>query len=558
MPPRQWLAQQRLSVAGPLRRAGLYGVVEGLLIIAQAGLIAWLVDQVIMSEQTLTALLTPALALVGVVVLRPVFQLLRVRTGINAASSVRGAVHARILTHAEALGPNELGALSRGELASQLTDQVEALDGYFARYLPQLIIATVVPLAIVTAAYTQDYIAASFFLLSAPLIPLFMALVGMGAERLNRDQFEALARLSGQFLDRVRGLSTLRLFGRIDDATQGIKTGSDEYRERSMRVLRVAFLSSAVLEFFASVAIAVVAIYVGFGLLGYIDFGPAPSLTLFSGLFVLLLAPEFFQPLRALAQHYHDRATAMGAAELLAEFESRPIPAPAPSRSDHAHTDHAADLTDAQLRAQAVVISRPNRGPILTVDTLNAKAGEIILIEGPSGSGKTSLLLALAGMLAPDSGNIQRHFQDTRIGWLGAPAFLSNASLRENIQLGYPEATPQAIEAAAYQAGVSEFAQRLSDGLDTHVGERGLGLSGGQAQRVALARAFCSPAPLILLDEPTAALDAETERWVITGIQSLASEGRCVVMASHDRVLRTIATRCYAITDGKLEVRSDA
>jgi ATP-binding cassette subfamily C protein CydD len=546
MTPQQWLARQRLEVAGRLRAAALFGVIEGVLIIAQAGLIAWIVQQTIMAERLLATLTLPIAALMGVVLLRPVLQRLRAGAGIRASAHVRASVHARLLAHAEALGPGGAQGISHGEISSQLTDQVSALDGYFSRYLPQMQIAIIVPLAIAAAAFTQDWIAASFLLLAAPLIPLFMALVGMGAERLNRDQFIALGRLSGQFLDRVQGLTTLRLFGRSRDATNGIIGASDAYRIRSMRVLRVAFLSSAVLEFFASIAIAVVAIYVGFGLLGYIEYGPAPALTLFSGLFVLLLAPEFFQPLRTLAQHYHDRATALGAAELLVNFQALE-PSDFTVASAQSNTQA---LT--RLAVRDLELSRPGRGVVLQVAQLHADPGEIILIEGPSGSGKTTLLMALGGLLAPTSGEISRAFANRHIAWLGAPAFLASASLRENIILGNPKATPEAIDQAAQQAGVMEFAGRLSHGLDTAVGERGIGLSGGQAQRVALARAFVSRAPLILLDEPTAALDADTEQIILNSLSDLAQAGRVIVIASHDKVLRSKAHRRYCIKDHHL------
>ena len=553
MTPAAWLAREGRAVARRLRLAALCGVIEGLLIIAQAGLIAWLVHEVVMAGASPGAMLPTTAALIAVVLLRPLAQILRARIAIAASSHVRQRVRARLIDHAEALGPAGLAARDTGETASQLTEQISALDGYYARYRPQMAVAVLIPLAIAITAFTQDWIAATFLVLSAPLIPLFMALVGIGAERLNRDQFEAVARLSGQFLDRVRGLTTLRLFGRLQDATEGILAGSDEYRRRSMRVLRVAFLSSAVLEFFASVAIAVIAIYIGFGLLGYIEFGPAPELTLFSGLFVLLLAPEFFQPLRTLAQHYHDRATALGAAELLMGFEA--LSAPSPSGGETTGTSPASDEA---LKATRLTLERPGRGIVLEVPELQAEPGERVLIEGPSGSGKTTLLLALAGLLPPADGTIRRPETDQRIGWLGAPPFIASASLRENIRLGYPQVSQQALEAAADRAGVMEFSEWLRDGLDTRVGERGVGLSGGQAQRVALARAFVSPAPLILLDEPTAALDAQTERYVIDGLAALAAEGRIIVIASHDQALRENAERRYRICDGRLEAVFDA
>lgn len=546
--PQDWLNRQGESVRGELRLAAAAGVAEGLLIVAQAGLVAWLVHGVVMLERPLAAHMGAIAALLAVVLLRPGCQMLRAHTATAAGSRVRARVRAGLLDRVLGLGPAGVAQDSGGALASRLTEQVDALDGYYSRYRPQMTVAVAVPLVILAAALSQDWLAALFLLLSAPLIPLFMALVGLGAERLNRDQFESLARLSGHFLDRLRGLATLRLFGRTADAAEAVHAASHDYRERTMRVLRVAFLSSAVLEFFASVAIAVVAIYIGFALLGYVEFGPAPQVTLFSGLFVLLLAPEFFQPLRALAQHYHDRAAALGAAEALMALEATPLAQP----------PGTARAADALLEAKALVLTRPGRGEILRVPELAVHGGERVVISGPSGSGKTSLLLALAGLLAPAGGEVRHADPGAPVGWLGAPPFLAQASLRENIRLGAPEAHADTLERAAELAGVSGFAARLPGGLDALVGERGAGLSGGQAQRVALARALASPARVLLLDEPTAGLDAETEALVLRGLERLAAEGRALVIASHDGTVIAGAQRRLHIRNGALEPAGDA
>ncbi|MCP1360618.1 ABC transporter transmembrane domain-containing protein, partial [Halomonas sp. BBD45] len=315
--PRGWLRHQATRVRVLLAQVVALGVVVGCLTIVQMGLLAWIVSRLTIEGIPADELIWPFMGLALVVVLRALAQWGQESAGNEAGVRVRSRLRAELLDHLAALGPQRLSDQHSAGLGGQVVEQVEALDGYFSRFLPQLRLAVVLPLIILCVVLWLDWLAALFLLLAAPLIPLFMALVGMGAERLNREQFLAVTRLAGHFLDRVRGVTTLQLFNRTERSVDEVFTAADDYRQRSMRTLRIAFLSSAVLEFFASVAIAVVAIYIGFGLLGYISFGPADELTLFSGLFVLLLAPEFFQPLRTLSQHYHDRAAALGAADAL-------------------------------------------------------------------------------------------------------------------------------------------------------------------------------------------------------------------------------------------------
>ncbi|HEY9120996.1 MAG TPA: ABC transporter transmembrane domain-containing protein, partial [Marinobacter sp.] len=295
------------------------GVVVGLATIAQMAFLAAIVHQGIVAKVPVEELSLLFAGAVATILVRGVAQGLQTRFAARCSRKVRSEVRHQVNRCWQATGPVAMGQISAGTLAREWLDHTDALHGYFARFLPQMMLAVIVPLLVLVVVFSLDWLAGIFLLLSAPLIPLFMALVGMGAEKLNQQHFQAIGRLSGQFLDRVRGLTTLQLFGQTAPAAEILRERSDNYRRVTMKTLRVAFLSSAVLEFFSSVAIAVVAIYIGFGLLGYITYGPAEDLTLFSGLLVLLLAPEYFQPLRLLSQHYHDRAAAMGAGEELVQ-----------------------------------------------------------------------------------------------------------------------------------------------------------------------------------------------------------------------------------------------
>lgn len=509
------------------------GTLHGLAVIVQAGLIAALVERVVIAGVSPRAVASLVVALAVAISVRALARWGQLWCATEAGLRVRRQVRSEMVDHLARLGPQAISHLHSAGTASRAVEQVEALDGYFARYLPQLWLTVAVPGGILITAAALDWLAALFLLLSAPLIPLFMALVGMGAERLQRRHFESMTRLAGHFLDRVRGLSTLQLFGYAARSVGEVEAAADSYRQRVMATLRVAFLSSAVLEFFASVAIALVAIYIGFGLLGYIAFGPADELTLFSGLFILLLAPEFFQPLRNLAQHYHDRAAALGAAEQIHDL----LALTPPSLLARVCEQQAPGT----VTAQGVELAYPGRGVVLGPMTLAVGSGEILVLAGPSGSGKSSLLRAVAGYQGLAGGSIRRG--PGAVAWVGQRPSIMHESIRENIRLGRPAADDAAVEAAAISAGVAGFAHLLPGGLDTLIGERGHGLSGGQAQRVALARVFLSEAPLVLLDEPTTGLDAESESVVLAALRNLAGSGRTLLIASHHETVLALADR---------------
>ena len=545
---RHWLRRQQQAVRPLLRGAVAAGLLGGVAIAAQMGLMAWLVHALLIDDAPALSLWPVMAALLVAVLLRVLAAAVQERLGQLASAKVRQQVRVELSALWARLGPVRLAALPSASLTNQWVEQVDALDGYYARYLPQQWLAVLVPLMLVALVVWLDWLGALFLLLAAPLIPLFMALVGMHAERISQRHVLQAGRMAGQFLDRVRNLTSLQLFGQVGRSIARIEQATQAYRTVTMATLKVAFLSSAVLEFFASVAIAVVAMYIGFGLLGYIDYGPSPELSLFSGLFILLLAPEFFQPLRSLAQHYHDRAAALAAADALAELETLDSPPAAPQDLPiHAEEDG--------IQLRDVHLSYAGRGEILRGVNLHIHTGEVLALVGPSGSGKSSLLHGLAGFIQPEAGAISLFGQppgQQAVAWMGQRPFLIKGSWADNLRLTAPEATPAAMQQALAAVGLSALLAAQPQGLDSPLGEGGRGLSGGQAQRLALARVWLSNAQLVLLDEPTASLDEQSEAEVIDALQALASSGRTLIIATHHPALMQMANRVVRLHEGRL------
>lgn len=547
---RRWLSGLARSHRRALSLTVALGTLSGLFTITQMGLMAYLAHQVVIEDAPLESLAICLLPLIAAILGRGLAQGLQGHFATAASEHVRAGVRNRLLAAWRQTGPQQLKHESPAGLASEWLEQVDALHGYVAHFLPQMALCVIVPLSVLLVVGSLDWLAALFLLFSAPLIPLFMALVGMGAEKLNQQHFELIGRLSGQFLDKVRGLTTLQLFDATGRAARDLEHSSNRYRFVTMKTLKVAFLSSAVLEFFSSVAIAVVAIYIGFGLLGYIDYGPAEKLTLFSGLFILMLAPEFFQPLRQLAQHYHDRAAALGAAELLmARLDMNTT-----GHSGQATDTSDADATDAHaLTMRNVTLAYSSTRPVLDNISLDLPRGQCLALQGPSGGGKTTLLNLMAGFAAPQSGSVSVFGKvpgSVPFGWLGQSPFILQGTWADNLRLIAPEANDDAIQRALCAVGLEDLVNQRAAGIDSPITEQGQGLSGGQARRLALARVFLADYDLVLLDEPTAGLDLASQQYLIEGLKLLKASGKTLVVATHHRSLLAIADRVVTVENG--------
>ncbi|MFM2438212.1 MAG: hypothetical protein RLZ55_1031, partial [Actinomycetota bacterium] len=451
----------------------------------------------------------------------------------RAKSELRTA----LVEHVMALGPVWLARRGEGELATLTTRGIDALDAYFARYLPTLVLAVTVPLLGGLAILTQDLLAAVIVALTIPLIPLFMVLIGRLTESRMQRQWRTLGVLSGHFLDVVAGLPTLAVFGRAKAQAASIRRIGDHYRVATLRVLRVSFLSSFALELLATLSVAMIAVSIGLRLVD-------GSFTLYAGLAVLILAPEVYLPLRMVGANFHAAAEGLGAAEQV--FDVLDVPLPVRGTSTDIPNPAAVPIVAEHLS----VAYEGRDAPALDDVSLRIAPATITAIVGPSGGGKSTLLAALLGFVAPTSGRLVVGATDLadldpdrwRAHAADVPQSprLMSMSLRENLALGRPQATDAQLLDALVAAGAGTLVADLPEGLDTQMGEGGRALSVGQLRRVALARAFVRDAPLLLLDEPTAALDVETEADVLRAVRAHAS-GKTVVVVAHRASLVDIA-----------------
>jgi thiol reductant ABC exporter CydD subunit len=518
------------------------GVATAVLIVVQATLIADLITRTFLGGATLRQQRAELIGLGCVLVARAVVTWIAETVAYRSASAVRSQLRRAFLGHAAELGPTWLSQQPRGELAVLATRGLDALDGYFARYLPQLVLACAVPVIVGVRIVAADRISGVIVACTLPLIPVFMILIGLGTRAQMDRQWRGISRLAHHFVDVVAGLPTLKVFGRALAQVATVGRVSEDLRRATIRSLRLAFLSSLVLELIASLSVAVVAVAIGLRLVN-------GHVSLRTALLVLVLAPEVYLPLRRVGAAYHASLEGVSAAAEALDV----LDVVAPTRGSGA----APDPSRAALRIEAVRVSYPGRGgPALCDVNIEVAPGEIVAVIGPSGCGKSTLISALLGFVRVDAGRILVGDVDLsdvdaqawrrQLGWVGQHPHLFAASIAANIRLGRADATDAQVRDAAVRAEAFEFINALPNGFDTVLGERGGGLSVGQRQRIAIARAFLRDAPLLLLDEPTAALDADSEAAIVRSLTSLMM-GRSVLLTSHRPALFTHADRVIVL-----------
>lgn len=542
------------------------GFLAGVFTIAQAGALSQVVNRVFLEHQSLQQVSSLLLVLLAVLLFRALLAWGSELAANRVAQAVKNTLRGRLLGQILRLGPAYTSGEQTGELTSALVERVDALEAYFSQYLPGLALAVLVPLTILAVVFPVDFLSGVVFLLTAPLIPLFMVLIGNLAQTLTRRQWQTLSRLSAYFLDVLQGLATLKMLGRGQAQVEKIAHLSDQFRQKTMDVLKVTFLSALVLEMVATLSTAIVAVEVGLRLLyGRLSFEQA--------FFVLLLAPEFYLPLRTLGTRFHSGMSGVEAARRIFQILDTPAQTAVPQPLENAalsirnqdasirNQDASIHNQDASIRFQDVSVAFADQHSALRGVTFEIREGQTLALVGPSGSGKSTVAALLLRFIDPAQGEIWVDGQRlanmpagawrANVAWVPQSPYLMNDTVEANIRLARPEASREQVIQAARQAEAHEFIQALPQGYDTLVGERGARLSGGEAQRIALARAFLKDANLVILDEATANLDPASEARLQSGMARLMA-GRTVLVIAHRLNTVTQADQIVVLEQGKV------
>jgi len=536
-----WLKSQKKHAGGWLSKSIALGAINGVLMIVQTALLAMLINNMVFVRQDVTLVIV---AIVLVIITRAGLGYFSQIYSSRGALAIQGTLRAQLLKAIVQLGPAYTQQQGSAKLAHLLHQGVDSLEDYFAGYLPVVAYCSVIPLAILIAVFPIDWKSGLILLLTAPMVPFFMILIGHKAQQLNQQHWQRLLRMSSHFLDIIQGLTQLKIFNASRREIAAVKAISDDYGDQTMGILKVAFLSSLVLEFLASISIALVAVVLGFRLYyGNVDYVFA--------LWVLLLAPEFYLPFRQLGAQYHAKMAGVSAAEDMVLLLKKPS----------LTSSHDQFTGPFSLEFEQVNFSYPDRPTTLSGINLTFDGPGLYAVIGESGAGKSTLIDLLLGFIDADDGQVMINKQPltraNRDDWLGNCAWIAQqghifyGSLSFNVSLTEtPDQTR--IMSALAQAGLSDFVAQLDDGIDSHIGEGGAGLSGGQAQRLALARAFYRQPSVLILDEPTSHLDLETEQIVSQAIAQYAKQ-HVVIVISHRLNTVIAAKKIIVLSQGRVK-----
>lgn len=526
------------------------GVLGALVTVAQILLLSGIVNAIFLSHQVLAQVILPLALLLGALILRAGLLWGREVSAQRAAIRLKASLRERVFAHLLRLGPAWSASERTGELAAVINEGIERLDAYIARYLPQLVLSVVIPLLIILVILPVDWFSAVLLLFTGPVIPLLMALVGNNTRKRSQKQWAALALMSAHFLDVVQGLTTLKLFGRSEAQQERIAYISDRFRERTLLVLRYAFLSGAVLEFMTMTAIGVIATTLGVRLLNH-------SISFEKAFLILLLAPEFYRPLQELGVQRHAAMEGEASAKRLFEILETPLPAGVVSSGDASLPAGAITIDISRLSYTYPGKERPALDGV----SLRLPANTCTALIGRSGAGKSTLVNLLMRFMEAAGGSItangvpitalsQEKWREY-IALVPQRPYLFYGTLRENIRLACPQASDSEVAQAAALAGVTDFINELPGGFDAQVGEQGSQLSAGQAQRVAIARAILKNAPILVLDEPASSLDPASEARIRQALATLM-HNRTVLVIAHRYNTIALADRILLLEDGRI------
>ncbi|ENQ8616162.1 cysteine/glutathione ABC transporter permease/ATP-binding protein CydD [Vibrio fluvialis] len=553
-----WLKQQSKLAKRWLMLAVGLGVLSSVFLLAQAALLASILHQLIIEHVDKHELIPYFVGLAVTIAIRAGCSWARELAGFRAGQQIRIYIRQLIFDKLRALGPAYIKGKPAGAWATLTLEQVENMHDFFARYLPQMSLSVLIPFVILIVVFPVNWAAGLIFLITAPLVPLFMALVGIKAADAGRKNFKALQRLSGHFYDRLQSMTTIRLFDRTSAETEQMKGASEVFRKRTMDVLRIAFLSSAVLEFFTSISIAITAVYFGFSFIGELNFGGyGASVTLFAGIFVLVLAPEFYQPLRDLGTFYHAKQQAVGAAESIVEFLNIDV------SQVQSGSQTLPEMQGVEIVARDLEVFSPEGKRLVGPLTFTLNSQQTTALVGPSGAGKTSLINAILGFM-PYRGSLSingielseldhAHWRK-QISWVGQNPLLVHGTIRDNVTLGKSNIEDAQVQTVLDSSFAAEFVSK--HGLDYPISDRSGGLSVGQAQRLALARAMLQNGQFWLLDEPTASLDARSEQLVMQGLNQQITH-KTALLVTHQLLPLKSVNQILVMQDGQLVQAGD-